>query len=390
MPGIWSRLDGRHPHQHRRRELYTHRCSEEELGNSDDKSSEQEEKNALTPEDPLNHQSLTNISGSALMLSSDVRLSYTQGGTSLLITISGPTSSKRESAYDKAEVIVRLRSHVGVMALHPLSAVGSPPEKRRFLEARHQQLQEVYASDILPLVQTSVEAVICLEEFPRSAIVIDILVLAEDGSLCAAVLNGVMSAILEAGLPCRTSFAAVSVAALTGDPEGNSLSAGKRSREGSAPPTEAPEKGNTAPTPLCFFVDPSAIEETLTGTPEKNPQLSKSVIAASSDSTPHGHLLRMQQQCRTVALGTFVLSFRPEQLMAGGRYPTIASHIHCGPGASRGNTLAHSESKDENSRETTAFPSFLSPKDLVYMEHLASLSITPIFDFYRQLNVTAF
>lgn len=380
MPEIWPRVDGRKPQEHRRRELYAHNCNGEEEVDASLTSS-------------LAQTVRSTASGSALMMASDVRLSYSQGATSLIISVFGPTTSKRESAFEKAEVVVRLHSRVGVLAVQPLSAVGSAPEKRRFLEARHQQLQEVYAGVLLPLLQTSVESVLCLEQFPRCVIVVDVVVLAEDGGLFATVLNGVMCALLEAGLPCRSSFAAVTIAALTADEsssprEGSekvsNSTDGKRKRG-----RDETQENNTSTTSLCFFVDPSGLEETLCGMPSKHESSSegdekkKSSVTAAKEAaiatTARGQLIKMQQECRTVAIGTFVMGYRPSGgSSAEARFPTIASHIQSGPGSARTSSSSDGKSSDAI---------LLKPHEWLAMEKLACMCVTPVFDFYRKLNV---
>eukprot|EP00796_Vickermania_ingenoplastis_P006245 gene6245-4494_t len=340
--------------EHRRRVLYAHPCGQQSTGDDNDQLH--------------SSSSSSGISGNALLMASDVRLSYAQGGTSLFICLSGPTTSKHESAYDKAEVVLRLQPRSGVLSIHPMLAVGAAPERRRFLEARHQALQETYAAVLLPMLQTSVEAVLCLEQFPRCVLVVDVLVLEEDGGLLPTVLNGVMCAMLEGGWPCRSCFAAVNLAALTSPSQ---ALGSKRARIAE----EETENG------LCFVVDPTALEETLCGTPVETTKDTDQEIhaaavaqAAAVASTTRGQLLQLQQECRTVAVGTYVFLYRPGAGSAA-TYPTLATNLESGPGAAR--------ARDMHQRSA-----FLSPMDTRQMEQMAAGAAHPVFEFFRKLNVS--
>lgn len=432
MSRSWSRLDGRLPLEQRRQLLLSHQFDTDMR-----ESREDEQCGAQDSRKSLQCSTLVMPSATALLVSSDVRINYSQGKTSVVVALSGPATAKHESTYEKAEVVVRLQSRVGVLALQPLFAVGSAPEKRRFFEARHQQLHETYASVLLPLVQASTEAVLCLEQFPRCVIVIDVVVEEEDGGLFSTVLNGVMCAILEAGLPCRTSFAAITVAVLTADVvktsvgnDHNELIARKsndpdsaieylkRKRENetvspttkmrrlsnecctSASTSGGAEDHNTSTecesnaccagtassSSLCYFVDPSSVEENLSGCPKTlSENLSHLSLSGNGKDdgnkntsevsqtgvivqTERGQLLKMQQECQTVAVGTFVMSYRPGSGSAA-RYPTIASHVQSGPGMSR------ASSQDS-----------LKTEEWLHMENIANVSAARIFDFYRKLN----
>lgn len=408
----FSRIDGRQAHEHRRRELFTHHCA------PDEKLEEGEEAAQLSLKSSGERGGRGSIfqqsaSHSALLMAPDVRVSYAQGETRLMVIVSGPTTSKLESAYDKAHVMIRLHSRVGVLAIQPLSAVGGAAEKRRFLEARHQQLQETYAAALLPLVQASVEGVLCLDQFPRCVISIDVLVLAEDGGLFATVLNGVMCALLEAGLPCRTSFAAVTLSALAlRNPH---LKEGTKMEEGKKTTTTSPgkkrgrvsEEEDVERNSLHFIVDPTNLEETLCGLASSSSSSlvksdsqsvgndkSQGVVTNSNDiaasqaaafaMTARGQLINQQRDSRTVAVGTFVFGYRP----AGGgdptqgvRYTTMGSHITSGPGSSRPCQLS-AVSAAPKPRSV-----LLQPMEWIQMEQLAMNSARPIFEFYRKLNV---
>lgn len=432
MSRIWSRLDGRLPQEQRRQLLLSHQFDTDMR-----ESGEDEQYGAQDSGKSLQCSTLVMPSATALLVSSDVRISYSQGKTSVVVALSGPATSKHEATYEKAEVVVRLQSHVGVLALQPLFAVGSAPEKRRFFEARHQELHETYASVLLPLVQASTEAVLCLEQFPRCVIVIDVVVEEQDGGLFSTVLNGIMCAILEAGLPCRTTFAAITVAALTADVVRPSVDNDhsrldarklndpesviehlkrKRENEKASPMTKMRRLSNECCTStstsggaedlnlstececndscagvassssLCYFVDPSSVEENLSGCPKTlSENLSHlSLLANGKDDgnknasdvsqtaaifqTERGQLLKMQLECQTVAVGTFVMSYRPSSGTTV-RYPTIASHVQSGPGMSR------ASSQDS-----------LKTEEWLHMEEISNVSAARIFDFYRKLN----
>lgn len=363
MSATWSRLDGRKPQEHRRREL----CNYPLLPN------EVEENDTATP---ASSSSSTNVvSHNALLTASDVRLTYAQGDTRVHISLSGPTTSKLESAYEKAHVSIRLRSNVGILAIQPLVAVGGAPEKYRFLEARRTQWEETYAAVLLPLLQSCVERVVCLDQFPQCVILLEVLVLAEDGSLFAAVLNGCMCAILEAGLPCKTSFAAVTLAAVTtSSAVCTSTSVDTNSKKDSRKRERDDAEGRV----LDIVADPTSLEETLSGIGcvESPTDSSSAAHAAAVASTLRGQLLSLQRDYRTVAIATFVLGYRPGGGTADGTpLPTIASHISSGFGSSRASTA-----KDNSGV-------FLTVMEWLQMEQMAATSVKPIFEFYRKLNV---
>ncbi|EPY31572.1 ribosomal rRNA processing protein 41B [Strigomonas culicis] len=61
------------------------------------------------------------------------------------------------------------------------------------------------------------------ELFPRQVLTVDVFILETDGSVASVCVNSVMAALLDSGLPCRTTVAAVSVSVMLPPPSAASL-----------------------------------------------------------------------------------------------------------------------------------------------------------------------
>lgn len=141
---------------------------------------------------------LTQFDGSAF---------YAQGLSAATVAIHGPTAAKQED-YVAAVVCVRIINAISIP-----TAGGA--DRRNQEERKRQQGSRRDAWELTRLVERCVDATFMKERYPRCVLNIDVTIMSEDGSLSAVVLNAVMYALLDAGVPCRTTFAAVSVAAVT-------------------------------------------------------------------------------------------------------------------------------------------------------------------------------
>ncbi|KAG5512110.1 hypothetical protein JKF63_07575 [Porcisia hertigi] len=133
---------------------------------------------------------------------------YAQGQTAVMVSIHGPTISKNDE-YDTCAVQVRIQH------AHGLAPAAGGAEKMLYEERKLELLTRTDALALGSLLESTLNAVFIRERFPRCVLVVDVVVIQDDGSLPAVALNAVMCALLDAGLPCRTTMAAVCVAAVT-------------------------------------------------------------------------------------------------------------------------------------------------------------------------------
>ncbi|ORC85017.1 putative ribosomal RNA processing protein 41B, putative,3 exoribonuclease [Trypanosoma theileri] len=127
---------------------------------------------------------------------------YAQGLTTVAASVNGPVAARQED-YRKCHVRVNV-----TRAARVPQAGGTD---RLCLEQEREE-QRRTDGETERLLTTFVEAVVLLERFPRCVLEIHVTVLGDDGSLLAVATNAVMCALLDAGVPCRTTIAAVSVA----------------------------------------------------------------------------------------------------------------------------------------------------------------------------------
>lgn len=129
---------------------------------------------------------------------------YSQGQTAVLVSLTGPTAARAED-YRRCLVEVKvLRSRM----------VPQAGGASRLSHTERQRALIVQDTEIASVVESCVTAAVVLERYPRSALAFSIDVLADDGGLLATVVNATMCAILDAGLACRTTFAAVGVCSI--------------------------------------------------------------------------------------------------------------------------------------------------------------------------------
>lgn len=112
---------------------------------------------------------------------------FTQGDTSVLVSIFGPTAMDvRDVDYQKAILKVKIEKDFGC---------GDFPTT-------------VLEEDI----RSVFENILMLNQFPRTKVTISIIVLKSNGSLLSCCLNGVMVALLDLGLPCSTMISSLTMA----------------------------------------------------------------------------------------------------------------------------------------------------------------------------------
>ncbi|KAK7197579.1 RNase PH-like protein [Novymonas esmeraldas] len=274
---------------------------------------------------------------------------YAQGQTAVSVCIHGPTAARSEE-YDVCTLHVRVQHARG----RAPSAGGA--EKVLYEECKLSQLTRVDALALESLLESSLHAVFMRERYPRCVLVVDVVVVADDGSLPAVALNALMCALLDAGLPCRTTMAAVCVAAVTrGGGGGGGVTSS--STAGSAPV-------------LTYLLDPTSAEEAL-GTSSAAP-----TAAASAQMSILDHAATQQQaqeDFRCVSTGVFVFS---NPACGGGLLAQLVRRVG---GASGDGTR-----NGGGGGETMAG---LSVAAYAEMMTLAERAAAVLFDFFRQCNV---
>jgi hypothetical protein len=131
---------------------------------------------------------------------------YSQGNTSVVVTVNGPLAARPEQElfYEAAlEVLVTRAEGVAI-------AGGAS----RTLADEDRRAISLVDAELSAAITTCARSAVLLDQFPRSLIQINVVIVADDGSLVAVVLNAVMCALLDAAIPCRTTFAAVSMCAV--------------------------------------------------------------------------------------------------------------------------------------------------------------------------------
>ncbi|CAG9567183.1 putative ribosomal RNA processing protein [Leishmania major strain Friedlin] len=288
---------------------------------------------------------------------------YAQGQTAVMVSIHGPTIAKNDE-YDTCIVQVRIQ-HAGVLA----PAAGGA-EKALYEERKLELLTRTDALALGSLLESTLNAVFLRERFPRCVLVVDVIVVRDDGSLPAVALNAVMSALLDAGLPCRTTMAAVCVAVLTHD-------GGADSNSGPAPDRHSSVEGSSSAGSVYeYLLDPTSAEESLGvgyAVPASSAAEKAAVTGASSVATSSAAPMslrggnaaqQVQGQYRCVSTGVFAFS---NPACGGGLLAQLVRSVGsgsaemCGPGVS---VQAYAE-----------------------MVALAERASAVLFEFFRQCNV---
>eukprot|EP00755_Sulcionema_specki_P033631 Sspe_Gene.101198::Locus_75792_Transcript_1_1_Confidence_1.000_Length_913::g.101198::m.101198/K12590/RRP46, EXOSC5; exosome complex component RRP46 len=126
---------------------------------------------------------------------------YSQGGTAVLCSVTGPQQA-REYRFrpDRAviEVVIRGRDQ---------TTRGGGASRLQMDAERAQETAESH--QIAVFLQNSLESVILVSSMPRQEILFTIQVLEEDGGLASVAINAAMLAVLDSGLPCKSMVAGV-------------------------------------------------------------------------------------------------------------------------------------------------------------------------------------
>ena len=129
----------------------------------------------------------------SLLHRADGSIRYTQGNTTLIIAVYGPTlASHREEQWDRAALAFTFSS-TAATASAPLASVSSTFSS---LALCHH-------------LQASFAPIVLLPLHPRHRISVHVQLLSDDGGLLAAAVNATMLALLDAGIQCREMIAAV-------------------------------------------------------------------------------------------------------------------------------------------------------------------------------------
>lgn len=136
---------------------------------------------------------------------------YAQGQSAVTVSIAGPTAALTHTAEEDCAIHVHI-SFGG----HACSSAAVSRGGGDVLLAREQSRRTLaaVADEMHDVVHDCVASAVMRERYPRCVLMVDVTIMHGDGSVSAVVLNAVMCALLDAGVACRHSFAAVSVAAV--------------------------------------------------------------------------------------------------------------------------------------------------------------------------------
>ncbi|SCU68575.1 ribosomal RNA processing protein 41B [Trypanosoma equiperdum] len=151
---------------------------------------------------------------------------YSQGLTAVTVAINGPTAARQEN-YRRCTTCI----HVNRAARIPQEGGTG-----RLIMMERRERERCEDGELKQFLTSLVEAIVCLDRFPRCVLEAHVTVLMDDGALFAVASNAIMCALLDAGVPCRSTIAAVSLIMCNPEASGN---------EGE------PE----------IFLDPTAVEE---------------------------------------------------------------------------------------------------------------------------------
>jgi ribonuclease PH len=128
----------------------------------------------------------------SLLHRADGSVRFTQGNTTLIIAVYGPSlATAREERWDAAVLSFTFSS---------LSAASSSSSSS-WLPSSSSSLSHHLQSTFAPIVLTALH--------PRQRISVHVQLVHDDGGLLACAVNGVMLALLDAGVQCREIIAAV-------------------------------------------------------------------------------------------------------------------------------------------------------------------------------------
>lgn len=165
----------------------------------------------------LDGRSMTQLRGKELRTTQlsqfDGSAWYAQGQTAVMAAVCGPVAARGDQDdYRRCTVEVAV-----VRSSHVATAGGA----ERSVVERRKRIQNTSDAELALYVASILQETILLDLFPRCVVQVSVDVLSDDGSLWSVALNAVMCALLDAAIPCRTTFAASQVLSLLSvDPQG--------------------------------------------------------------------------------------------------------------------------------------------------------------------------
>jgi ribonuclease PH len=145
----------------------------------------------------LRTSTLTQFDGSAW---------YTQGATTVVAAVNGPMAAKADQE--------DFRRCVFEVAVARVSSAPIAGGASRSLVNLSRQERDDGDCELEQYLQQCLKLLVLVEEMPRCVIQVTINIIKDDGALFAVSVNAMMCALLDAGIACRTTVAAVSLIAL--------------------------------------------------------------------------------------------------------------------------------------------------------------------------------
>ncbi|KPI84271.1 putative ribosomal RNA processing protein [Leptomonas seymouri] len=285
---------------------------------------------------------------------------YAQGQTAVMVSLHGPTLSRNE-AYDTCQVRVQ------VQHAHQRTPSAGGAERAIYEEMKLELLTRTDAFELESLLESTIDAVFIRDRFPRCVLVVDVVVVQDDGSLPAVALNAVMCALLDAGLPCRTTMAAVSVAAVSHADGGASSSLSSPSSTG------AVASGSN----VEFLLDPTCGEETLGLGHHAAGNGASAAVAEKGDLSGSAN----------AGAGPTALLRRDAGLALQDQYRCISTGVFVFSNPSCGGGLLAQLVRRRGGHDGAPAGAALSLEAYAQMLALAERAAAVLFEFFRQCNV---
>ena len=130
---------------------------------------------------------------------------YGQGQTAVMAAVCGPVAARGEQEDYRRCVI-----EVAVVRNTQNATAGGA---ERNIVDRRKRSQQTSDAELALFISSILQEVILVDLFPRCALQVSVDVLSDDGSLWSIAMNAVMCALLDAAVPCRTTFAASQILA---------------------------------------------------------------------------------------------------------------------------------------------------------------------------------
>lgn len=129
------------------------------------------------------------------------------GGTVVVASVTGPVAPPRLAMeqFDAAVVTV---------AVQHADAIPQGGSASRYITERNRAARLQEEAELGELVRNVLSAVIMVQDFPRTVFAVALHVISRDGGVASAAVNAAVSAVLDAGIPCRTTVAAIDLALL--------------------------------------------------------------------------------------------------------------------------------------------------------------------------------